>query len=84
MRENVAAFNRWTILPSYLSGHSSPDTTTTLLGTTLSYPVITAPMGNQGSVHAEREVPTVKGSALAQERVRHDPCASLVPQRSRE
>jgi isopentenyl diphosphate isomerase/L-lactate dehydrogenase-like FMN-dependent dehydrogenase len=65
LRENLAAFNRWTILANYLSGHASADPATTILGTKLSYPVITAPMGNQGSVHAQREVPTVKGSALA-------------------
>ena len=65
MRENRAAFDRWVILPDYLAGHPNADTTTTLLGTRLSYPVITAPMGNQGSVHAQKEVPTVKGSALA-------------------
>jgi isopentenyl diphosphate isomerase/L-lactate dehydrogenase-like FMN-dependent dehydrogenase len=65
MRENLAAFNRWTILPSYLSGNLAADPGTTLLGSKLSYPVITAPMGNQGSVHAQKEVPTIKGSALA-------------------
>lgn len=65
MRENLAAFNRWTVVPSYLSGHASADPATTILGTKLSYPVITAPMGNQGSVHARKEAPTVKGSALA-------------------
>jgi FMN-dependent dehydrogenase len=54
MRENLAAFDRWTILPNYLSGHASADPTTTILGTQLSYPVITAPMGNQGLVHAQK------------------------------
>jgi len=65
MRENLAAFNRWTILANYLSGHASVDPATTILGSKLSCPVITAPMGNQGSVHAQKEVPTVKGSTLA-------------------
>jgi len=65
MRENLAAFNRWVISPDYLSGHRIVDTTTTLLGTRISHPVITAPMGNQGSVHAQKEAPVVKGTALA-------------------
>lgn len=65
MRENLAAFNRWVIAPNYLSGHRTVDTTTQLLGTRISYPVITAAMGNQGSVHAQLEAPVVKGTALA-------------------
>jgi len=65
MRENLAAFNRWVITPDYLSGHRTVDTTTEILGTKISYPVITAAMGNQGSVHAQSEAPVVKGTALA-------------------
>jgi lactate oxidase len=65
MRENLAAFNRWVITPDYLSGHRTVDTTAQILGTKISYPVITAAMGNQGSVHTKMEAPVVKGSALA-------------------
>jgi isopentenyl diphosphate isomerase/L-lactate dehydrogenase-like FMN-dependent dehydrogenase len=65
MRENLAAYNRWVIAPDYMSGHKTVDTTTKILGTELSYPVITAPMGNQGSVQAKLEAPVVKGTALA-------------------
>ncbi len=65
MRENLAAYNRWVITPDYLSGRKTVDTTTQILGSELSYPVITAPMGNQGSVQANLEAPVVKGSALA-------------------
>jgi len=65
MRENLAAFNRWVIWPNSLSGHKDADTATTLLGTKLSYPVITAALGNQGSVHARMEAPAVEGTALA-------------------
>ena len=66
MRENLAAFDRWVILPDYLSGHRVPDTSTTLLGTRIASPVITATMGNQGTVHALMEAPVVKGTALAE------------------
>jgi L-lactate oxidase len=65
MRENLAAFNRWVITPDYLSGNRTVDTTTQILGSKISYPVITAAMGNQGSVHAKLEAPVVRGTALA-------------------
>jgi lactate oxidase len=65
MRENLAAFNRWVICPDYLTGTSDVDTTTTLLGIRLSYPAITAPVGLQQCVHAKKEAPAVKGTAMA-------------------
>lgn len=65
MRENLAAFNRWVIRPNSLAGYKTVDTATTLLGTSISYPVITAALGNQGSVHARMEAPVVAGTAKA-------------------
>jgi L-lactate oxidase len=65
MRENMAAFDRWVINADYMSGVGSADTSTTILGSKISYPVITAPMGNQGSVHAQGDIPNVKGAAVA-------------------
>jgi len=65
MRENMAAFDRWVINGDFMNGTGSADTTTTLLGSKISYPVITAPMGNQGSVHAQGDIPNVKGAAAA-------------------
>lgn len=65
MRENLAAFNRSVIVPNYLSGHGIPDTTTELLGFKLPFPIISAPVGFQGSMHAQKELPTVKGAGLA-------------------
>jgi L-lactate oxidase len=65
MRENEAAFNRWVIEPSYLSGVKTPNLTTTILGSRLSLPVITAPMGGQGLAHALKEIPDVKGTNAA-------------------
>jgi lactate oxidase len=62
MRENMAAFNRWVIDPDFMNGTGSADTTTTLLGSKLSYPVIAAPVGNQGSVHAQADLPNIKGT----------------------
>jgi L-lactate oxidase len=65
MRENMAAFDRWVINADFMNGTGSADTTTTILGNKISYPVITAPMGNQGSVHAQGDLPNVKGAAAA-------------------
>ena len=65
MRENEAAFNRWVIEPHFLSGVKTPDLTTTILGSRLSLPVITAPMGGQGMAHALKEIPCVRGTGAA-------------------
>jgi lactate oxidase len=65
MRENEAAYNRWVIEPRFLSGIGTPDLTTTVLGSKLSLPVITAPMGGQGMAHALKEIPDVKGTIAA-------------------
>jgi lactate oxidase len=65
MRENLAAFNRSVIVPNYLSGHGTPDTTTELLGFKLPFPIISAPVGFQGSMHAQKELPSVQGAGLA-------------------
>lgn len=65
MRENLAAFNRWVINAEFMTGTGTADTTATILGSKISYPVITAPIGNQGAVHAQADVPNVKGTAAA-------------------
>jgi len=65
MRENLAAFNRTVIVPNYLSGTGTPDASTTILGTKIPFPVIAAPIGFQGSMHAQKEMPTAKGTGLA-------------------
>lgn len=80
LRENLAAFNRWVINPEYMNGTGAADTTTTLLGSKISYPVITAPIGNQGSVHAKADEPNVKGTNAAGTIF----CASSVSQLSLE
>jgi L-lactate oxidase len=80
MRENLAAFNRWIINGDFMSGNGAADTTTTILGVNISYPAITAPIGNQGSVHVRKELPNVKGTAAAGTLI----CASSVSQMSAE
>lgn len=80
MRENLAAYNRWVINADFMSGTGSTDTATTILGSKISYPAITAPVGNQGSVHAQKETPNVKGTNAAGTIF----CASSVSQLSLE
>jgi lactate oxidase len=65
MRANETAFNHWVIEPHYLAGVKTPDLSTTVLGSRLSLPVITAPMGGQGLAHALKEIPNVKGTGDA-------------------
>jgi lactate oxidase len=65
MRENLAAFMRVAIEPNYLSGAKPPDLSTTLLGSQLTLPVITAPMGGHRLAHEEGEVATASGTAAA-------------------
>ena len=65
MRENEAAFNRWVIEPHFLAGVKTPDLGTTVFGSRLSLPVITAPMGGQGLAHAQKEIPCVRGTDAA-------------------
>ena len=63
MRENERAFEDWIIEPDYLSGTPRQiDTTATLLGESLTLPVITAPMGGHGRAHARKELPTIEGT----------------------
>lgn len=80
MRENLAAFNRWVINADFMNGVGAADTSTTILGTKISYPAITAPVGNQGSVHVQKELPNAKGTAAAGTIF----CASSVTQASLE
>jgi isopentenyl diphosphate isomerase/L-lactate dehydrogenase-like FMN-dependent dehydrogenase len=61
---NVAALQRWRIQPRMLREVAERDLTTTIAGTTLSAPVLTAPIGALGIVHpdAERAVARVTSS----------------------
>ena len=54
-RANREAFDRWRIVPHMLTGATHRDLTTTVLGSTLSSPVITSPIGVQSIVHPDAE-----------------------------
>ena len=64
-RENEAAYKRVTIVPHYLSGLASADTSTTLLGNRLSMPIIVSVMGGHGLAHASAEAGSARGAAAA-------------------
>lgn len=69
--KNLAAFNRWSILPSRMvpsrkdaSGHDAfPDTSTSLLGQTLPFPVAIAPIGVQKIFNEGGECATARAAA---------------------
>jgi 4-hydroxymandelate oxidase len=60
---NVDAWARWQLHPRVLAGVATVDHSTTLLGTTVSSPVVIAPTAIQGLAHADGEVATARGAA---------------------
>ncbi len=60
---NEAAFDRWTVWPSMLRGSGTPDPSTSILGTDLSFPVAVAPWAFQWQVHDEGELATARAAA---------------------
>src|SRR5262249_26274865 len=62
-RANLAAFERWRIVPRMLSGSSVRDLSTTLLGTALPAPVLLAPVGVQSILHPDGELATARAAA---------------------
>lgn len=62
-RANREAFDRWRLVPRMLTGCSTRDCSTTVLGTTLPAPVLLAPIGVQSIVHPEGEVAVARAAA---------------------
>jgi isopentenyl diphosphate isomerase/L-lactate dehydrogenase-like FMN-dependent dehydrogenase len=65
MRENEAAINRWVIEPNFLSGHAAPDLATTLFGSKISTPIITAPVASHALFNTAAEAASAKGTDQA-------------------
>jgi 4-hydroxymandelate oxidase len=65
LRENRAAFARWTFRPRVLCDVSEISTATTVLGTRIELPVLVAPVAYQQLYHAEGESATARGAAAA-------------------
>jgi len=63
MRANLAAFERWEIVPRMLRDVSVRDHRRTLLGTSMPAPVMLAPIGVQSIVHPEGELAVGRAAA---------------------
>jgi len=62
-RANRAALDAWRIVPRLLRDVSSPDLTTTVLGTAMPAPIALAPIGVLGIVHSEGESAVARAAA---------------------
>ncbi len=66
LRENREAFHHFAIEPHYLAGNPpTPDTKTTILGSQLAAPIMTAPVGGQGLFHTRADLATAEGTKAA-------------------
>lgn len=65
LRENRAAFARWTFRPRVLCDVSRISTATTVLGAPVALPVVVAPLAYQQLYHADGECATARGAAAA-------------------
>jgi 4-hydroxymandelate oxidase len=62
---NRRAFAAWSLRPRVLSGVSSVDLRTTVLGAKVSLPVLIAPCGGHSKVHPDGEAATLRAGASA-------------------
>jgi isopentenyl diphosphate isomerase/L-lactate dehydrogenase-like FMN-dependent dehydrogenase len=62
MRANRAAFQRWRIVPRFLRDVSQRDLSVTLLGQRLPAPILLAPIGVQGMLHADAELAVARAA----------------------
>jgi lactate 2-monooxygenase len=62
-RANLAAFERWRLVPRMLTGSTNRDLTTTVLGTEMPAPILLAPVGVQSILHADGELATARAAA---------------------
>ncbi|MGH3753782.1 MAG: lactate 2-monooxygenase [Pseudonocardiaceae bacterium] len=60
---NREAFTRWRIVPRMLRGVTKRDLSTTVLGTPMTAPVLTAPVGVLGMVHPDAECGVTRAAA---------------------
>ena len=60
---NREAFARWRIVPRMLRGVTERDLSTTVLGTPMRAPILTAPVGALGQVHPDADVGVTRAAA---------------------
>ncbi len=63
LRANLAAFDRWRIVPRMLRDVSRRDLSIELFGHTLPAPVLLGPVGVQGILHADGELASARSAA---------------------
>ena len=63
-RANREAFDRWRIVPRMLRDATTRDLSTTVLGTSMPAPILTAPVGVQSILHRDGELATALAAAL--------------------
>jgi len=63
MRANLAAFERWRIVPRMLRDVSDRSLRTSILGTSMPAPVLLAPIGVQSIVHPDAELAVARAAA---------------------
>lgn len=62
MRANREAFDRWRVVPRMLTGTTTRDLSTTVLGTELTAPLLLAPVGAAGLVTDDADVQIARGA----------------------
>jgi isopentenyl diphosphate isomerase/L-lactate dehydrogenase-like FMN-dependent dehydrogenase len=65
LRENIAAYRRWTLRPRILRDVTEVSTATSVLGTDIAFPMLVAPMAYQRHAHPEGECAMAQGAAEA-------------------
>jgi 4-hydroxymandelate oxidase len=65
LRRNREAYGKWALRPRVLVDVSRRDTSTTVLGTNVSMPILVAPTSFHGLVHPQGEIATATGTAAA-------------------
>jgi 4-hydroxymandelate oxidase len=65
LADNLRAFDRWVIRPRFLRGSGAPDTSTSVLGTPVSFPVLVAPWAYQRMAHPDGEWATARAASRA-------------------
>ncbi|MFY9807251.1 MAG: lactate 2-monooxygenase [Pseudonocardiaceae bacterium] len=63
MAANREAFARWRIVPRMLRGITERDLSTTVVGTVMTAPVLTAPIGALGLVHPDADLAVTRAAA---------------------
>lgn len=65
LRDNLAALDRWSFRPTYMTGVTEPETRTSFLGIDLAFPVLTSPIGGDGLFHERGQCEIASATAMA-------------------